>query len=120
MNTSSINTCSSGYVAQVAVIYEANKGSRRRYCKENCDRAHNFITESVVKLVQFSLHGWYIGLFENHQNFLWGVRTLSRLEVQKNEPKEESSFVGSGQLEEAMLHARDQNSEMNRCKDLQM
>lgn len=38
--------------------------------KETVTETHAFITESVIELEQFGTHGWYIGLFESHKDFL--------------------------------------------------
>ena len=71
MNTSLINACSSGYIAQVAVVYEAKTGNGHGgFVKKTVTEAHDFITENVIELVQFGPHGWYIGLFEGHKSFL--------------------------------------------------
>jgi hypothetical protein len=71
VNTSSINVFSSGYIAKVAVVYEANTcNGRGGIVKKTVTEAHDFITESVIELIQFGTHGWYIGLFERHKSFL--------------------------------------------------
>lgn len=71
VNTSSINARSSGCIAQVTVVYERNtRNGRSDIVKKIVTEAYHFISESVVELIQFGPHGWYIGLFERHKSFL--------------------------------------------------